>query len=111
MQPVIRALADLLLLTGARTTHRVAMPIILAYQFYKSDVTLKYWSFSGPQMVYKLTLFTKTKNFSMKLNASSSHLQEMLLQGIFWRPLLTRRVGHSDPRSEIHFKGREPMPQ
>lgn len=52
-QSLLKALGDVLILTGARTTHRLSMPLTFAAGLYvhlKDKVELKHWSFSGPRI-------------------------------------------------------------
>lgn len=85
-QALLQALGDVLLLTGARTTHRLSLPITLFFQLAakmaKSNES-HHWSFSGPRMQYILQKFLENKHFKIRTNASQTHMKQVVFHAMY----------------------------
>lgn len=85
-QSLLQALGDVLLLTGARTTHRLSLPIILFIQLAKqmeTDKVSHHWSFSGPRMQYILQKFLAIREFKIRTNATKNHIKQVVFHAIY----------------------------
>lgn len=85
-QSLLQALGDVLLLTGARTTHRLSLPLILFYQLVVSmekEKKSQYWSFSGPRMQYLLQKYLAAITFKIRTNASQAHMKQVVFHAMY----------------------------
>lgn len=86
VQDMLRALMDVLLLTTARTTHRMYLPIIVFYRFVVYLDTTKQnnlFGFSDAPALGSLQKFLKGFGFQMRSQASADHLSQVVFHAMY----------------------------
>lgn len=71
---VMKELGDILLLTTARATQKIYLPVLLFAVFWKERGDLQ-WSFSGAPMLKFYTDFCKTKGLKLKMRSGADALK------------------------------------